>query len=168
MSSSAPTSISVSRCRRRCRACRAKSSIPSTPGRTRPSSTRPPVAWSACSRRTLPSSKPRSTPKSAPLRRTSSSRRSNRPVKLRTIRNDEGGPRSALFVLRCAVRRPGLAPDLRRCLGLLEQNYRQSVFLAYYYGLSYEELAEHSSVPVGTIKTWIHRAVEKLQLCLSQ
>ncbi len=67
-----------------------------------------------------------------------------------------------------APRDPGLAPDLRRCLGLLEQNYRQSVLLAYYYGLSYEELAEHSSVPVGTIKTWIHRAVEKLQLCLSQ
>lgn len=67
-----------------------------------------------------------------------------------------------------APRDPALAPDLRRCLGLLEQNYRQSVLLAYYYGLSYEELAEHSSVPVGTIKTWIHRAVEKLQLCLSQ
>ena len=63
---------------------------------------------------------------------------------------------------------PSLAPDLRKCLGLLEQNYRQSVLLAYYYGLSYEELAEHSAVPVGTIKTWIHRAVEKLQLCLSQ
>jgi RNA polymerase sigma-70 factor (ECF subfamily) len=67
-----------------------------------------------------------------------------------------------------APRDPGLAPDLRRCLRLLEQNYRQSVLLAYYYGLSYEELAEHSAVPVGTIKTWIHRAVEKLQLCLSQ
>jgi len=65
-------------------------------------------------------------------------------------------------------RDPGLAPDLRRCLGLLEQNYRQSILLAYYYGLSYEELAAHSSVPVGTIKTWIHRAVEKLQRCLSQ
>jgi RNA polymerase sigma-70 factor, ECF subfamily len=63
---------------------------------------------------------------------------------------------------------PGLAPDLRRCLGLLEQNYRQSVLLAYYYGLSYEELAAHAAVPVGTIKTWIHRAVEKLQRCLSQ
>jgi len=63
---------------------------------------------------------------------------------------------------------PGLAPDLRKCLGQLEQNYRQSVLLAYYYGLSYEELAEHSAVPLGTIKTWIHRAVEKLQLCLSQ
>lgn len=67
-----------------------------------------------------------------------------------------------------ASRDPGLAPDLRRCLGLLEQNYRQSVLLAYYYGLSYEELAAHSAVPVGTIKTWIHRAVEKLQRCLSQ
>jgi RNA polymerase sigma-70 factor (ECF subfamily) len=67
-----------------------------------------------------------------------------------------------------ASRDSGLAPDLRRCLGLLEQNYRQSVLLAYYYGLSYEELAEHSAVPVGTIRTWIHRAVEKLQLCLSQ
>jgi RNA polymerase sigma-70 factor, ECF subfamily len=67
-----------------------------------------------------------------------------------------------------APRDPALAPDLRRCLGLLEQNYRQSVLLAYYYGLSYEELAAHSAVPVGTIKTWIHRAVEKLQLCLSQ
>ena len=67
-----------------------------------------------------------------------------------------------------APRDPGLVPDLRRCLGQLEQNYRQSVLLAYYYGLSYEELAEHSAVPVGTIKTWIHRAVEKLQRCLSQ
>jgi RNA polymerase sigma-70 factor (ECF subfamily) len=69
---------------------------------------------------------------------------------------------------RQAPNDPGLTPDLRKCLGLLEQNYRESVLLAYYYGLSYEELAEHSSVPVGTVKTWIHRAVEKLQLCLSQ
>lgn len=62
----------------------------------------------------------------------------------------------------------GLAPDLLKCLGLLEQNYRKCVILAYHYGLSYEELAEQSSVPLGTIKTWIHRAVEKLQLCLNQ
>lgn len=63
---------------------------------------------------------------------------------------------------------PGLAPDLRKCLGLLEQNYRKCVILAYHYGLSYEELAEQAAVPLGTIKTWIHRAVEKLQLCLNQ
>ena len=46
--------------------CRpATSSIPSTPGRTRPSSTRPRARWSACSRRILPSSRPRSMPMSA-------------------------------------------------------------------------------------------------------
>lgn len=65
-------------------------------------------------------------------------------------------------------RDPGLAPDLRKCLGLLEPNYRKCVILAYHHGLSYEELAEQSAVPLGTIKTWIHRAVEKLQLCLNQ
>jgi RNA polymerase sigma-70 factor (ECF subfamily) len=65
-------------------------------------------------------------------------------------------------------RDPGLAPDLRKCLGLLEQNYRKCVILAYHYGLSYEELAEQTAVPLGTIKTWIHRAVEKLQSCLNQ
>ena len=63
---------------------------------------------------------------------------------------------------------PALVPDLRKCLGGLEQNYRKSLLLAYYYGLSYEELAAHSAVPLGTIKTWIHRAVEKLQRCLNQ
>ena len=84
MSNSAPTSISASRCRPRCRACRARSSIRSTPGRTRPSSTRPRARWSACSRRTLPSSKPRSTPTFAPPRPTSSSRRNRQRVETRT------------------------------------------------------------------------------------
>jgi len=65
-------------------------------------------------------------------------------------------------------RDPGLGPDLRKCLGLLDRKYQKSVILAYHYGLSYEELAEQSSVPIGTIKTWIHRAVEKLQSCLNQ
>ena len=65
-------------------------------------------------------------------------------------------------------RDPGLGPDLQKCLGLLDQKYRESVILAYHYGLSYEELAEQSAVPLGTIKTWIHRAVEKLQSCLNQ
>jgi RNA polymerase sigma-70 factor (ECF subfamily) len=90
--------------------------------------------------------------------------RRTRPVSL----TDESVAAAVEALSHQAPRDPTLAPDLRRCLGLLEQNYRQSVLLAYYYGLSYEELAAHSAVPVGTIKTWIHRAVEKLQRCLSQ
>jgi RNA polymerase sigma-70 factor (ECF subfamily) len=65
-------------------------------------------------------------------------------------------------------RDPSLGPDLRRCLTELKEDYRQCVILAYHYGLSYEELAALRAVPVGTIKTWIHRAVGQLQTCLSQ
>lgn len=65
-------------------------------------------------------------------------------------------------------RDPSLGPDLHRCLNALKEEYRQCVILAYHYGLSYEELATLKAVPVGTIKTWIHRAVGQLQSCLSQ
>jgi len=63
---------------------------------------------------------------------------------------------------------PGLGQDLRRCLGALKEEQRRCIVLAYHYGLSYEELSALSSVPVGTVKTWIHRAIGQLQTCLSQ
>jgi RNA polymerase sigma-70 factor (ECF subfamily) len=63
---------------------------------------------------------------------------------------------------------PSLGQDLRRCLGALKEEYRRSVVMAYHYGLSYEELSAFSSVPLGTVKTWIHRAIGQLQICLSQ
>jgi RNA polymerase sigma-70 factor (ECF subfamily) len=34
--------------------------------------------------------------------------------------------------------------------------------------MSYEELAAQKAVPLGTIKTWIHRAIGQLQRCLNQ
>ena len=49
--------ISTSAFRLRFLASTARSSIRAIPGRTRPSSTRPRARWSACSRRTLPSSR---------------------------------------------------------------------------------------------------------------
>ena len=62
---------------------------------------------------------------------------------------------------------PSLGPDLRRCLGGLREEYRRCVVMAYHYGLSYEELSATVAVPVGTVKTWIHRAIGQLQTCLS-
>ena len=44
-----------------------------------------------------------------------------------------------------APRDPGLAPDLRRCLGIWNKIPAIRPF-GLYYGLSYEELAEHSAV----------------------
>lgn len=63
---------------------------------------------------------------------------------------------------------PSLAPDLRRCLGGLNEQHRRCIVMAYHYGLSYEELSALSAVPLGTVKTWIHRAIGQLQACLNQ
>ncbi|MBA7625110.1 hypothetical protein ES703_32532 [subsurface metagenome] len=63
---------------------------------------------------------------------------------------------------------PSLGQDLRRCLAALREEHRRCVVMAYHYGLSYEELSALSAVPLGTVKTWIHRAIGQLQACLNQ
>jgi RNA polymerase sigma-70 factor (ECF subfamily) len=63
---------------------------------------------------------------------------------------------------------PALGQDLRRCLGALKAEHRRCVVMAYHYGLTYEELSALSAVPLGTVKTWIHRAIGQLQTCLNQ
>ena len=60
------------------------------------------------------------------------------------------------------------AVDITRCLAALSENRRQCIILAYHFGLSYEELSERMTVPVNTVKTWIHRAVRQLRLCLER
>lgn len=61
---------------------------------------------------------------------------------------------------------PGDREALRVCLGRLEEEQRRCVLLAYVDGLSREELAERFERPVGTIKTWLHRALARLKECL--
>lgn len=55
---------------------------------------------------------------------------------------------------------------LRRCLDELDPQPRRAILLAYLYGLTREELATRLSVPLGTIKSWIRRGLERLQRCL--
>jgi RNA polymerase sigma-70 factor, ECF subfamily len=62
---------------------------------------------------------------------------------------------------------PALGQDLRRCLAVLKEEQRRCIVMAYHYGLTYEELSALSAVPVGTVKSWIHRAIGQLQTCLS-
>jgi len=58
------------------------------------------------------------------------------------------------------------AGTLAECLKQLSGNQRQSITLAYMHGLSHGELAEHMRKPLGTVKTWIRRGLEKLRACL--
>jgi RNA polymerase sigma-70 factor (ECF subfamily) len=55
---------------------------------------------------------------------------------------------------------------LNDCLQALDGERRQIVLLAYYTGLSRDELAERFGHPVGTIKVWLHRSLAQLRKCL--
>jgi RNA polymerase sigma-70 factor (ECF subfamily) len=55
---------------------------------------------------------------------------------------------------------------LQRCLDELDEQPRRAVLLAYCYGLTREELAARLAVPIGTVKSWLRRSLERLQHCL--
>ena len=55
---------------------------------------------------------------------------------------------------------------LNRCLQRLEPPQREAVVLAYLQDLSHAELAARLRVPLGTIKSWVRRGLEKLRSCL--
>lgn len=58
------------------------------------------------------------------------------------------------------------ARELTRCIEHLSAAQRQSVALAFYDGLSHAEVAEHLQQPLGTVKSWLRRALVALKDCL--
>jgi RNA polymerase sigma-70 factor, ECF subfamily len=60
------------------------------------------------------------------------------------------------------------ARALHACLETLGERQRQSIALAYLHGLSHGELAAHLREPLGTVKTWVRRGLEKLRECMDR
>jgi RNA polymerase sigma-70 factor (ECF subfamily) len=58
------------------------------------------------------------------------------------------------------------ASALNRCLEHLDGMQRQSITVAYFQGLSCAELAEQLAAPLGSVKSWIRRGMERLRRCL--
>ena len=58
------------------------------------------------------------------------------------------------------------AQSLALCMSRLEGLHRQAVALAFFHDLSHSEVAEQMNLPMGTVKTWIRRGLEKLKTCL--
>ena len=52
------------------------------------------------------------------------------------------------------------------CLDELKERQKDSVLMAYYYGQTHEEISAELEAPLGTVKAWIRRGVERLRICL--
>jgi len=59
------------------------------------------------------------------------------------------------------------ALHIEGCMNALEGSHRQSLALAYYQGLSHTEVAAQMGAPLGSVKAWIRRGLEKLKGCLA-
>ena len=60
------------------------------------------------------------------------------------------------------------ARDLSACLEQLSAPQRQSVALAFFDGLSHAEVACQLHEPLGTVKSWVRRALMTLKRCLER
>lgn len=58
--------------------------------------------------------------------------------------------------------------ELEQCMDRLTPPQRQSVALAFFDGLSHAEVAAHLRLPLGTVKSWVRRALITLRSCLDR
>ena len=56
----------------------------------------------------------------------------------------------------------GLAVDMQRALASPSANQRNAILLFYVHGLTCQEIAAPLDVPLGTVKSWIHRGAGRL------
>ena len=57
---------------------------------------------------------------------------------------------------------------VRACLETIDGSQRQCLALAYYHGLTHAEMAAHLGSPIGSVKMWLRRGLEKLRRCLER
>jgi RNA polymerase sigma factor (sigma-70 family) len=60
------------------------------------------------------------------------------------------------------------AQALALCMSELDSVHRQVVGMAFFHDLSHSELAQQLALPIGTVKTWIRRSLERLRTCLGR
>ena len=57
---------------------------------------------------------------------------------------------------------------LHDCVDELSTEQRRAIRVAFFEGCTYEELAQRTSTPLGTLKSWIRRGLHKLRDCMQR
>lgn len=83
------------------------------------------------------------------------------PDRLEQLPDEADGPLDLLD-------KAGEARALDQCMDRLSPPQRQSVALAFYDGLTHAEVAERLREPLGTVKSWVRRALITLRGCLER
>jgi RNA polymerase sigma factor (sigma-70 family) len=81
--------------------------------------------------------------------------------RLAELPSDAAGPLELL-------QRAAEARAVTRCVQQLSAEQQQCMALTYYQGLSHAEVAEHLAQPLGTVKSWVRRALLALKDCLGR
>jgi len=56
--------------------------------------------------------------------------------------------------------------ELNECIGELEQNSKDALFMSYYSNMTYDNISKTLGFPVNTIKTWMRRSKYLIRKCL--
>ncbi len=56
--------------------------------------------------------------------------------------------------------------QIHKCLGALDERTQGHIRAAFFEGRTYAQLAEAADVPLGTMKSWIRRGLQRLRACL--
>ena len=57
---------------------------------------------------------------------------------------------------------------LGHCLHQLNPRQRVCITMAFYRGFTHQQVSDHLSTPIGSVKSWIRRGLERLKRCLQE
>ncbi|TFV86895.1 sigma-70 family RNA polymerase sigma factor [Oxalobacteraceae bacterium OM1] len=102
-------------------------------------------------------------------------RRADHAIEIDAESFKDGGMQSMIEAMESPMRGPGdalqlseSAAALANCFRQLQGLHRQAIAMAFYHDLSHQEVAEQMRLPLGTVKTWIRRGLERLRVCLAK
>ena len=61
-----------------------------------------------------------------------------------------------------------LRSDIGACLGMVSAEQRRALLVVYFGGLTHEQAAQRMGVPLGTLKSWVRRGLQRMKDCLDR